>query len=92
MAEHVIGMYLLHGGTPRDRQAWQELAAGMPEARLTEPDDLGVFEVTVDSRDEESALLHVWNAVAATGQDDHVVFLEHPSLPEHWRERSGGPS
>jgi hypothetical protein len=33
----------------------------------------------------------VWDAVAASGTDDHVVFLEHPDLPEHWRERSGGP-
>jgi hypothetical protein len=34
----------------------------------------------------------VWDAVAASGTDDHVVFLEHPELPEHWRSRSGRPS
>jgi hypothetical protein len=33
----------------------------------------------------------VWNAVAASGTDDHVVFLEHPDLPEHWRHRSQPP-
>ena len=34
----------------------------------------------------------VWDAVAASGTDDHVVFLEHPELPEHWRRFSGRPA
>jgi hypothetical protein len=30
----------------------------------------------------------VWDAVAASGTDDHIVFVEHADLPEHWRHRS----
>jgi hypothetical protein len=30
--------------------------------------------------------------VAAAGVDDHIVFLEHPDLPEHWMTRSAGPN
>lgn len=87
-----VAMLLLHGGTPRDREARDQLAAALPsEAGSTEPDDLGVFEVTVEAADEEAALQRVWDAVAAAGADDHVVFLEHPELPEHWRARSGRP-
>ena len=33
----------------------------------------------------------VWNAVALAGVDDHILFLEHPDLPEHWRSKSGAP-
>ena len=33
----------------------------------------------------------MWDGVAASGTDDHVVFLEHSELPEHWRPRSGRP-
>jgi hypothetical protein len=45
----------------------------------------------VDADDYEQALNIVWDAVAASGTDDHIVFLEHPDLHEHWRARSGGP-
>jgi hypothetical protein len=85
-------MYLLHAATPRDRQAWNDLRAAMPNGRFSEPDELGVFEITVDADDQEDALSKVWNAVARSGTDDHILFLEHPDLPGHWRERSGGPS
>jgi hypothetical protein len=84
-------MYLLHGGTPRDRQAWNELRAALPEGQFTEADDIGVFEITLEAEDQEDSLLRVWNAVARSGTDDHILFLEHPNLPEHWRERSAGP-
>ncbi|MDQ6878236.1 MAG: hypothetical protein M3082_11200, partial [Candidatus Dormibacteraeota bacterium] len=57
-----------------------------------EPDEVGVFEVAVDADDRETALRRVWDAVAASGTDDHILFLEHPDLPEHWRRRSGRPS
>jgi hypothetical protein len=92
MAERqTVAMYLLHGGTPRDQQARDELAEALPEAEIGDPDDVGVFEITLEADDREDALTRVWNAVAASGTDDHIVFLEHPDLPEHWRERSGGP-
>ena len=75
--EFTIGLHLLHATTPRDCEAWQQLATAMPDARLTEPDDAGVFEATIDSRDEDSALLHVHNAIAAAGADDHIGLAEH---------------
>jgi hypothetical protein len=88
---HVVSMLLLHPGTPRDAEARAQLAAALPEAELSEPDELGVFDVTLDAEDQEDALRRVWDAVALSGTDDHVVFMEHPDLPEHWRPRSGSP-
>lgn len=84
-------MLLLHVGTPRDQEAREQLAAALPGAQIGEPDDVGVFEVAVDAEDEEAALQRIWDAVAASGTDDHIAFLEHPELPEHWRPRSGRP-
>jgi hypothetical protein len=86
-----IDMLLMHGDTPRDREARVELGAALPGAEIGEADELGVFEITVEADDLEGALQRVWDAVAASGTDDHVVFLEHPELPEHWRSRSGRP-
>jgi hypothetical protein len=86
-----IGMLMLHHGTPRDRRAREELAAALPDGEVSEPDEIGVFEVTVEADDQEQALQRVWDAVAASGTDDHIVFLEHPDLPEHWRRVSGRP-
>jgi hypothetical protein len=86
-------MFMLHFGSPRDQEARAQLAAALPgDAGVSEPDETGVFEVELDATDLEEALLQVWNAIAASGTDDHIVFLEHPDLPEHWRERSGGPA
>jgi hypothetical protein len=92
MQLHKVGMYMLHAGTPRDQTARADLAAALPDATVGEPDDLGVFEIELQADDFEAALLRVWEAVAASGTDDHIVFLEHPDLPEHWRARSGGPT
>ena len=90
MARKAVGMLMLHGGTPRDTEAREQLAAALPEdAEVGEPDDLGVFEISLEAGDREEALHVVWNAVAASGTDDHILFLEHPELPEHWRPRSG---
>jgi hypothetical protein len=86
-----IGMLLLHGDTPRDLEAHAQLAEALPDATVGPPDELGVFEIELDADDQEDALSQVWDAVAASGTDDHVLFLEHPELPEHWRERSGSP-
>jgi hypothetical protein len=81
-------MLLLHERSPRDLEARAHLATVLPDAEITEPDDVGVFEITLDAEDQELALLQVWDAVAAAGVDDHIAFLEHPELPEHWRHRS----
>jgi hypothetical protein len=88
----IVEMYTLHGGTPRDLEARKELAAALPGAELTEPDDVGVFEIHIDAQDKEQALQRVWDAIAASGTDDHLVFFEHPDLPDHWRRLSGGPA
>ena len=79
-------MLLLHFGTPRDRQAREQLAAALPEgSEVGAPDEIGVFEATVEAEDFEHALQVVWDAVAASATDDHLVFLEHPDIPGHWR-------
>jgi hypothetical protein len=91
MAQQTVAMLMLHLGTPRDREAREQLAAALSDAEVGEPDELGVFEVEVDAEDLEAALQRVWDGVAASGTDDHIVFLEHPDLPEHWRPRSGRP-
>jgi hypothetical protein len=90
-AHHVVTMLMLHFGTPRDQQARAELAAALPEAKVGEPDEVGVFEVELEAENLEDALRRIWDAVAASGTDDHIVFLEHPHLPEHWRRFSGTP-
>jgi hypothetical protein len=73
------------------QEARAELAAALPAAEVGEPDDVGVFEVALDADDREDALTRTWDAVAASGTDDHIVILEHPDLPEHWRRFSGRP-
>jgi hypothetical protein len=93
MAEpHTVTMLMMHYGTPRDQEARAQLAAALPDAEVGEPDDIGVFDVKLDAEDVEDALRRVWDGVAASGTDDHIVFLEHPNLPEHWRHRSGSPA
>jgi hypothetical protein len=90
---YVVAMLMLHVGTPRDQEARRQLVDALPPgSEVAEPDEVGVFEVEVDAGDYEQALDIVWDAVAASGTDDHIVFLEHPDLPEHWRARSGRPA
>ena len=89
---HEIPMLMLHERSPRFQEAPRDrLTAALPDAQISEPDDRGVFEVAVEADDLDQALQQVWDAVAASGTDDHIVFLEHPDLPEHWRLRSGRP-
>jgi hypothetical protein len=91
MPRQRVAMLMLHFGTPRDRRARDELAAALPDATVGEPDEVGVFEIELEADDFEDALHRVWNAVAASATDDHIVFLEHPDIPEHWRPRTGRP-
>jgi hypothetical protein len=88
---HLIAMLMLHYGTPRDQEARRQLSDALPDAEIGQPDEVGVFVVGLDADDQERALERVWDGVAASGTDDHIVFLEHPELPEHWRPRSGRP-
>src|SRR4051794_35063054 len=93
MAERwVVTMFMQHFGTPRDQEAREQLAAVLPDgAEVKEPDEIGIFDVELEADDFEDALQIAWDAVAASGTDDHLLFLEHPDLPEHWRPRSGRP-
>ena len=86
-----IGMLLMHRNTPRDLEARKQLADALPDANVGEPDELGIFEIELDTDDQEAALQRVWDAVTASGTDDHILFMEHPELPEHWRRFSGSP-
>jgi hypothetical protein len=85
-------MFMLHSGSPADQRARAELAEVLPGASVGESDDSGVFEIDLEADNVDDALQRVWDAVAASGTDDHLVFLEHPDLPGHWRERSGSPA
>jgi len=88
---HAVGMMMLHGPTPRDEEARAQLLSVLPDATVGRPDEQGVFEIAVVAQDQEDALTRVWNAIAASGIDDHIVFLEHPDLPDHWRHRASRP-
>jgi hypothetical protein len=88
MARFEIALLQQHGATPRDAEARERLAAVLPGADISSADEDGAFMVGVDAADLDAALTIVWDAVAASGTDDHLVFLEHPDLPEHWRSRS----
>jgi hypothetical protein len=87
-AEYVVSMLMEHPGTPRDQEALRQLADALPGATVGPPDDIGVFDVKLSADDFEHALTRVRDGIAASGTDDHIVFLEHPDLPEHWKPRS----
>jgi hypothetical protein len=90
MPRFEIGMIQQHGQTPRDEDAREQLAGALPDGAQVGPsDEDGVFTVTVEADDLDAALTVAWDAVAVSGTDDHLLFLEHPELPEHWRSRSG---
>ena len=79
-------MLMLHYGQgPRDEEAREALADALPDAEVTAPDEVGEFEVVLDADEFESALTEVFDAVAASGTDDHIVFVEHPEIPGHWQ-------
>jgi hypothetical protein len=86
MPQERVALLLLHYGQgTRDEQAREQLARVLAGAQVTEPDDVGEFEVVVEAKDFEAALTRVFDAIAASGTDDHIVFLEHPEIPGHWR-------
>jgi hypothetical protein len=88
MSEHVVGMYIPRPGeqAERARRALARVLGG--DADVGAPDEDGTFEIRLDAADREEALQLVWDAVAAAGVDDEIVFAEHPDLPEHWRSRT----
>ena len=84
-------MVLLDRGVAAD-EARGRLAQALPGTEVSEPDDVGVFEVTLEAESQEDALERVWDAVAAAGADDHIAFLEHSAMPEHWRHLAKAPT
>lgn len=73
---------------PAGNAAYRRLVEQLSDAQVEQPEaDTGVFDVTLDSDSRDEALNHVWNALAAAGADDEILFLEHPDVPEHWRSR-----
>jgi hypothetical protein len=88
MAKIPVEMLLLHEDSPVDEQARARLAEALPDASVGAADETGAFQIEVEADDLDQALTKVWDAIAASGTDDHIVFLEHPELPEHWRRRA----
>jgi len=82
----VVGLYRLDRGL-RAREAVDALRAALAGAEVGEPDDTGAFDVELTAPSREEALHTVWNAIASSGADDHVSFLEHADIPEHWKRR-----
>src|SRR5690348_8833103 len=58
---HTVEMLLLHDDSPRDLEARRQLAAALPGAEVTEPSDVGAFDVVLDADDQEHALQRVWD-------------------------------
>jgi hypothetical protein len=92
MARETVALYHLHHQTGRVVQEYLDALSKVLDAtRVDGPDEDGFVEVEFDASDYEDALQKVFDGIAATGADDHLVIAEHPDLPEHWRERAGGP-
>ena len=85
-------MLLLHAGLAARRAGARGARGRAAGAEVGPPDELGVFEIALEADDLEQALERVWDGVAASGSDDHIVFLEHPELPEHWRAPQRAPA
>jgi hypothetical protein len=84
MAMHAVALQCLDRGV-RCERARQKIAENVGDDAMSDPDEGRVFEVHVHADDFEGALARVWDAVAAAGADDHIVFAEHPDIPEHWK-------
>jgi hypothetical protein len=84
VSEFKVGLREEIGGEHGD-DARRRFIEALGNPASTEPDETGTFEVTLEADTVDDALLAAWNAVAAAGAEDHLLFLEHPNLPEHWR-------
>ena len=68
--------------------ARDRLAKQLSGAEFTAIDEAtGVFEITLEAADAESAVKRVFDAVAAAGTDDHMVIAEHSGIEGHWITR-----
>ena len=84
MSEFKIGLREEMGG-PHGVEVRRALLEALGNPPSTEPDENGTFDVTVEADTIDDALLAVWNALAASGSDDHILMIEHPNMPGHWR-------
>ena len=85
MSEFEIGLRQEIGG-PHGDEVRERFLEALGDPPATAPDDTGTFEVTLEAETVDEALLAAWNAVAASGAEDHILFLEHPDVPGHWRQ------
>jgi hypothetical protein len=84
VSEYAVGLREEIGG-PHGEEVRGRLLEALGNPPATDPDETRTFEVRVEGETVDDALLEVWNALAAAGADDHILFIEHPNLPEHWR-------
>jgi hypothetical protein len=84
VSEFSIGFREEIGG-PHGDEVRRAFLKELGDPPATEPDDTGTFEVSIRADTIDDALLAAWNAVAASGAEDHILLLEHPNMPDHWR-------
>jgi hypothetical protein len=78
MSEYRVGLVTMHGNTPRDQEARDQLADALPDAELTPiEDETGAFEVALEADSFDAAVQRVINGIASAGADDHLQLAEH---------------
>jgi hypothetical protein len=78
MTDFKVGLVAVHGNTPRDQEAREQLADVLPDAEVGPiEDESGTFEVEIEADTFEDAGQRVIDAIAAAGVDDHVQLAEH---------------
>jgi hypothetical protein len=90
MSAHTIALQL-QDRSPRATLARQYFVAALGEVVATEPDETGCFEVVLNCGSQDEALQLVWDAVATSGADDHLVIMEFPHIERHWEHRAERP-
>lgn len=88
MSQQPVGLVMDRVGPLADA-ALERLAEALgPDGQVSEVDpETGVFDATVEADSREDALLRVWDALAAAGADDEILFIEHSDVPRHWRSK-----
>jgi hypothetical protein len=88
MSEQVVRLVVDPEATDPYQHALQELRQVLgDDVEVPDPDEAGVIEVKLDATDPEEAVKRVFDAMAASGGDDHFEIAEHPEIPGHWRPR-----
>lgn len=75
------------GGPPDE--ALERLREALGDATFGTADETGAFEVSVSAGSFEAGVKRVFDAIAAAGADDHLIVMEHPDIPGHWRRADG---